>query len=286
MKSERSAAILITSPQNPRLQRVRALIEKRKQREEENAFVVEGVRLVEEAVASGWQAELILYTQELSERGQRLVRQVEGSSMAQAPRSPGRAGAEAAPVVNEIPPHLMNSIAGTENSQGLLAVFSRRTLPLPETLDFALICDNLRDPGNLGTLLRTAAAAGAQGVLLSPGTTDPFAPKVLRAGMGAHFRLPILNTGWDEIRRLCKDRKRPLTILLAEAAEGQACWSMDLRQPVALMVGSEADGASREAMALADQPITIPMPGKSESLNAAIAASILLFEIVRQRHTQ
>lgn len=261
----------ITSAQNPKLQRVRALIDKRKQREEEQAFVVEGVRLVEEAIASGWQAELVLYTQDLSERGQKLVQQVRGSDE--------RRGTE----VWEIAPRLMDGIAGTESPQGLLAVFSRRALPLPKTLDFVLICDHLHDPGNLGTLLRTAAAAGVQAALLSPGTTDAFSPKVLRAGMGAHFRLPVFHSSWEKIRAACKDRQPPLNVLLAEAAEGEICWNMDLRQPVALVVGSEAQGASREAAALADQAVTIPMPGKSESLNAAIAASILLFEVVRQR---
>ena len=260
----------ITSSQNPKLQRVRALVEKRKQREEENAFVVEGVRLVEEALSSGWQAQLVLYTPELSERGQRLVRQ-----------TAGQAGVE----VVELQPRLLDSISGTENPQGILAVFTRQQISFPEPLDFVLICDTLRDPGNLGTLLRSAAAAGAQAALLSPGTTDAFSPKVLRAGMGAHFRLPVHSASWEEIRAVCKDRPEPLEILLAESAEGQVCWDIDLRRPIALMVGSEAEGASREAMALADLAITIPMPGASESLNAAVAASVLLFEIVRQRRT-
>jgi len=156
-----------------------------------------------------------------------------------------------------------------------------RQLALPEPLDFVLICDNLRDPGNLGTLLRSAAAAGVQTALLSPGTTDAFAPKVVRAGMGAHFRLPVQHLSWGEIRDLCKHNG--LRLFLAEAAEGAAAWDLDLRQPLALMVGSEAEGATPEAMALAAQPVRIPMPGQSESLNAAVAASILLFEIVRQR---
>lgn len=259
----------LTSLQNPRIQRVRALLEKRKQRDEEHAFVVEGVRLVEEGLSAGWQPELVLFTDQLSERGQQVVRGFTGQ------------GAE----IYEIPGRLMDAITGTETPQGLLAVFAQRSLPLPEPLDFVLIADNLRDPGNLGTLLRTAAAAGAQAVLLSPGSTDAFAPKVLRAGMGAHFRLPVQHMSWGAIRGLCKDRPAPLRILLAEAAEGAACWDMDLRQPVALMVGSEAEGASREAMEIADAPVSIPMPGKSESLNAAVAASILLFEIVRQRRT-
>ena len=126
------------------------------------------------------------------------------------------------PRSGEVAPKLMDSLAGTETPQGLLAVFPMRQLPLPRPLDFVLIADNLRDPGNLGTLLRSAAAAGVQAVLLSPGTTDAFAPKVLRAGMGAHFRLPVLHLYLGRNPRLCKQRtgQRPLRIFLAEAAEG------------------------------------------------------------------
>jgi TrmH family RNA methyltransferase len=258
---------MLTSPQNPRLQRVRALLEKRKQRDAERAFVVEGVRLAEDALVSGWQPELVLYSARLSARGQQVARLFQND------------GAE----VVEIAEHLMDSLAGTEAPQGLLAVFPMRPPELPEQLDFALIADNLRDPGNLGTLLRSAAAAGVQAVLLSPGTTDAFAPKVLRAGMGAHFRLPVLHASWGEIRAICKERATPLHILLAEADQGTACWDLDLRQPLALMVGNEAEGASPDAQRITDQPVTIPMPGRSESLNAAAAASVLLFEVVRQR---
>ena len=257
--------MLISSPHNPHLQRVRALLEKKKQRDEEQAFVVEGVRLVEEALASGWQAELALFTAQLSERGRAVVRGLEAS------------GAE----VCQVEPRLLDAAAGTETPQGLLAVLKRKASALPEKLDFVLIADNLRDPGNLGTLLRSAAAAGAQAALLSPGSTDAFSPKVLRAGMGAHFRLPILHLAWAEIHAACQENN--LRVLLAESAGGVSCWETDLRGPLALLVGSEAEGASAEGQALTAQAIHIPMPGQSESLNAAVAASILLFEVVRQR---
>jgi RNA methyltransferase, TrmH family len=257
----------ITSAHNPKVQRVRALLEKRKERDAQQACVVEGVRLVEEALIAGWPVDLVLYSAQLSARGQELL---DGLAAA---------GAELA----EVPEALMDSLSGTDTPQGLLAVFGTRRMALPEVLDFALIADNLRDPGNLGTLLRTAAAAGAQAALLSPGTTDAFAPKVLRAGMGAHFRLPVLHLGWEQIHSACKDRPQALRVFMAEASAGAACWDQDLRQPLALLVGSEADGPSPEGRALADQPVAIPMPGASESLNAAIAAGILLFEVVRQR---
>jgi RNA methyltransferase, TrmH family len=259
---------MITSSSNPKIQRVRALLNRRQEREAQGAFVVEGVRLVEEALAARWKPELVLFTGQLSERGQQVVRGFQK----------GRTE------VAEVPAHLMEQITGTEAPQGLLAVFKQQALPLPDDLNFVVIADNLRDPGNLGTLLRSAAAAGAQAVLLSPGTTDPFAPKVVRAGMGVHFRLPVLQTGWEAIRVICKQQAQPpLEIFLAEAGEGAACWDLNLRNPLALIVGGEADGASHEAHALTDRPITVPMPGKIESLNAAAAASILLFEVVRQR---
>lgn len=257
----------ITSAQNPRLQRVRGLLGKRKQREEEQAFVVEGVRLAEEGLAAGWVPELVLFAEGLSERGQAVVA---GFS---------QAGAE----VVEITPQLMEAAAGTETPQGLLAVFHQPAAVLPERLDFVVIADQLRDPGNLGTLLRSAAAAGVQAVLLSPGTADAFAPKVVRSGMGAHFRLPVLSLSWPAIREVCE--KHSLDVYLAEAAGGEVCWDADLRRPLALLVGGEAEGPSPEASMLAGRAVTIPMPGKSESLNAAAAASILLFEVVRQRRS-
>jgi len=256
---------MITSTHNPKLQRVRGLLEKRKQRADERAFVVEGVRLAEEGLAAGWKPELVLYSEGLSKRGQAVA-----AGFAQG-------NAE----VLEIAPHLLESVAGTETPQGLLAVFPLPIPALPERPDFVLIADQVRDPGNLGTLLRSAAAAGVQAVLLAPGTTDAYAPKVVRAGMGAHFRLPVLHAGWEQIRAATAGRG--LQMLLAEAAGGVPAWDTDLRKPLALIICSEAEGASFQAAALADQTVTIPMPGKIESLNAAVAASILLFEIVRQR---
>ncbi|MEO7840377.1 MAG: RNA methyltransferase, partial [Anaerolineales bacterium] len=173
---------------------------------------------------------------------------------------------------------LMKSLSETETPQGILAVLEIIQLPIPNYLNFVLIPDQIRDPGNLGTLLRTAASAGVQAVLLPPETTDAFAPKVLRSGMGAHFRLPIHAMTWDEIRA----QTNSLQIFLADM-DGQSCWETDLRQPLALVIGGEAEGASNEARKLATQKISIPMVGNIESLNAGVAGSVLMFEVVRQR---
>jgi TrmH family RNA methyltransferase len=119
-----------------------------------------------------------------------------------------------------------------------------------------------------------------QAVFLPPETTDAFAPKVVRAGMGAHFRVPIYSLGWDEIR----ERVRGMNVFLADAAGTQSCWQADFKSPLALIVGGEAEGASDEARKLANVVVNIPMPGKAESLNAAVAGSVLMFEVVRQRN--
>lgn len=255
----------ITSTHNPRIQHVRALLTQRSARDEEKCYVVEGVRLCEEALASGIKPLEVFTSTALSERGQKLTAQ---------------SGME----VCEIPEHVMDSLSATENSQGILMVMPQQAQPLIPNVDFVLILDQVRDPGNMGTILRSAAASGAQTVFLSSGNTDVFAPKVVRAGMGAHFRLCLVQREWPEIIRFCKEENSAaLHLMLAESGEGIPYWNMDMRQPLALVIGGEAEGACPEARLAIDSFVNIPMPGKFESLNAAVAASILLFEIVRQR---
>lgn len=255
---------MITSPHNPKLKLVRALLGRAKERREAGAFVVEGVRLVEEAVNSNWGFRFVLFDETLNERGRS---QVEGLMSR---------GIEC----EEVTASVMKSISETETPQGILAVLNEFRLPIPESPNFILIPDQIRDPGNLGTLLRTAAAAGVQAVLLPPETTDAFAPKVVRSGMGAHFHLPIHSMSWDEIGKAVK--LEGLKVLIADM-DGQPCWETDLRQPLALIIGSEAEGASESARKLADGKISIPMSGSIESLNAGVAGSVLMFEVIRQR---
>ncbi len=260
---------MITSSQNPKLKLVRALMGRARERRAESAFVAEGVRLIEEAVNSNWGFRFVLYDETLSERGTLNVKRL--TSL----------GVEC----DEISPSLMKSLSDTETSQGILAVLNLVQLPVTnyQLLNhpaFFLIPDSIRDPGNLGTLIRSADAAGVDAVLIPPETTDPFAPKVVRAGMGAHFRLPIVSMGWEEIGRVSESASQ--RVMVADM-EGESCWETDLRQPLMLIVGGEAEGASEAAQKLASQRIKIPMAGKTESLNAAVAGSVLMFEVMRQR---
>ena len=253
---------MITSSQNPKLKLARALMGRSKERREANAFVVEGVRLIEEAVTAGWKFQFVLFSDGLSERGQDLVKILTANRMD----------------VEEVSGDLLQKVSETETPQGILAVLEFTEFPIPEKPDFILIPDEIRDPGNLGTLFRSAAATDVEAILLPPDTTDAFAPKVLRAGMGAHFRLPIHSLTWEEI----KAQTNGLEIYLADM-DGTSYWDADLRKPLALIIGGEAEGASDEARRLTTEKICIPMAGNVESLNAGVAGSVLMFEVVRQR---
>jgi TrmH family RNA methyltransferase len=253
---------MISSNQNPKIKLARALTGRPKERHEAEAFLAEGVRLVEEAFAANWPFRFVLHSDELSERGKKLIEKLEDKKID----------------VEKVESGLLQSLSETETSQGILAILNESRIPIPKFPNFVLIPDSIRDPGNFGTLLRTADAAGVQAVLIPPETTDAFAPKVIRAGMGAHFRLPMQMMSWDEIREQTKD----LRIYLADM-DGQSCWETDFRQPLALIVGGEAEGASEQAHKLANAFVKIPMAGKTESLNAAVAGSVLMFEVMRQR---
>ncbi|GAB4503013.1 MAG: RNA methyltransferase [Anaerolineales bacterium] len=255
---------MITSSQNPKLKLARALQGRARERYERGAFLAEGVRLVEEAANGNWEFHFVLYDETLSERGKWLIESLRAR------------GVEC----EEVLPGLMQSLSDTNASQGLLAVLRYSLLPIPTSLNFLLIPDQIRDPGNLGTLLRAAWAASVQAVFLPPETTDAFAPKVVRAGMGAHFHLPIQAMDWATITRICHAEN--LQVFLADM-NGRACWETDFRTPLALVVGGEAGGASRAARSLATDRVGIPMPGGTESLNAGVAGAIVMFEVVRQR---
>lgn len=249
---------MITSPTNSTLKLIRALQSKRRTREKEGAFVIEGVRLLEEAARASIAPRIILRTPELDERSQAAIRSF--------PNVPALM----------VMPALLASISETDSPAGVLAIVPFPSLAFPSFPDFVLILDRLSDPGNLGTLLRTAEAAGVAAVYLMPGTVNAYNPKVVRAAMGAHFRLPIVEKTWAELPVEAADT------WVADLA-GETYTQVNWRAAQALIVGSEAEGPSEAALAFTPNRVTIPMPGRAESLNAAVAAGILLFEAARQR---
>jgi TrmH family RNA methyltransferase len=189
-----------------------------------------------------------------------------------------RLGAEVR-VVSDL---VMAACTDTQSPPGILMVLPIPSPAAPERLTLALVIDGLADPGNMGTLLRTALAAGVQAAFCTPGTVDPYNSKVLRGAMGAHLHLPIIQLDAPEVQR----RMEGLDIWLAEARSGQPYTAVDWRRPAALVVGGEARGASEPVRRIASGSVHIPITAGVESLNAAIAAAVILFEVVRQREPQ
>jgi TrmH family RNA methyltransferase len=258
---------MITSVKNPKIQWVKRLQNKSKERQENRVCVVEGVRLVEEAHASNWRITNTFVSETLSVRGQRIVDEIRRSETQ----------------IEVVSENVLRAISDTKSPQGIVAIIELNKLPLPRLLDFVLILDHLSDPGNMGTILRTCAAANVQAVFLTKGCVDVYSPKVLRAGMGAQFRVPIKAVNWDEIR--AHIHASNLHVFLSSASIGEPYYQVDFQQPLALIIGSESQGVSEIAAQHAESKVMIPMPGGGESLNAAVATGILLFEIARQKET-
>jgi len=257
---------LISSPSNDRLKRVRLLQRQARARRRERQLVLEGVRLIRDAVEAGVQPEYVLHAPELDQPAQELVAALHGVGV---------------PCLAVIEP-LLRDLAETETPQGVLGLFPWPTLPMPAASTLVLVADGWRDPGNLGTAIRAAAAAGADAVVLTPGTVDPFNAKALRAGMGGHFRVPLVWHRWDALPGAFPG----LRIAIADAA-GEACYDqVDWTQPSLIVVGGEAHGPRAPARDLPHLSVSIPMAHGAESLNAAVAASVLLFEAQRQRRAR
>jgi len=256
---------MITSLRNDKVKYVRALQSRRRTRQRERRFVFEGLRLVEEAVRADVLPDYVFYTQpvETDERGGKLLKALLGVGV----------------LCYAVSEPVLEACADTETPQGILAVLPMPALALPQRPTLTLTLDRVRDPGNLGTILRTALAAGVDQVLLTPGTVDASNPKVVRAAMGAHLHIPVAELEWKAIAEAVRGSE----IWLA-AADGDAPYTtVNWVGPATLIVGSEAAGAGKQARALARGRVSIPMAPGIESLNVAVATAVLLFEVVRQR---
>lgn len=252
----------ITSLQNDKVKLAHGLQNRARTRRKERKIALEGVRLVRDAVERRHRPLFVLYQPENTDES--LMNLLANSNTT------------LIPVSDEV----MQHVSDTQTPQGVLGVFPLPKPHIPKHLRRVLILDNVRDPGNMGTMLRTAAAAGVQVVLLSPGCTDPYNPKALRSGMGAHFRVPVLEGEWHEIATACEGINVYLTSGTGEVAYTDVAW----KDPWAVIVGSEAHGAGRHAGEIASARITIPMWSETESLNAAVAAGVVLFEAARHRN--
>lgn len=265
-RSSEQASIVLTSTKNPIIKHFRSLLTDRKDRRRERLFVAEGVRLFEEAMRAGAEIIEALYNAEqlrTTERGQALLDQI-----------------HTLPNAQEATLDVLAAASDTVTPQGINALVRWPEIK-PMGRGVQLVLDAVQDPGNVGTLLRTALATGVTQVVCIVGTADVYSPKVVRAAMGAHFRLSIVqDVSWDEAPSFLLDAD---TVYAAAASATMPYYAADWRQSAALIVGNEANGVSERGLAVATKQISIPMSGPVESLNAAVAGSVILFEALRQR---
>ena len=276
---------MITSPSNPKVALLRSLHTPRG-RAGAGALLVEGPHVIGAAVEAGVVPFLLLYepaTLGRMEAGRTLLdvlTQIGDTGQMEALEANARALAHACDT--QTPQGIAGAVSLADiASERLRARRRGRFRPL------LLVLDAVADPGNLGTILRSALAADVDEVLLTPGCVDPFSPKVVRAASGAHFHLPIApQLSWEQIAGRLSGAPRTAQILLADAHAARPYYDVDLTQSTALIIGNEAHGPSAGARRLATEHVNIPMWNGVESLNAAIAASVLLFEAARQQRSK
>jgi RNA methyltransferase, TrmH family len=253
----------ITSAANPRIRRLVALRD-RKERDRESVFLVEGSRDLDRAVAGGHRPREIYY-------------------------DPDRFSGPPHPAGTEVTvaAAALDRASYRGRSQGVIGVFGQFDVTLdhlaPGPDPFFLIAEAIEKPGNLGALLRTADAVGADALIAADPDTDPFSPNVVRASTGAIFSVPLALAGLDET--VAWVRGQGARIVAADPGAPDSIWDTDLTGPIALLVGAEHTGLTRSALTTADTTVSLPMHGSMDSLNVSVSMAVLAYEALRQRST-
>ncbi|OOM80191.1 RNA methyltransferase [Clostridium sp. BL-8] len=256
--------IFIESKENNLFKNTKKLKE-RKNRVKTNKYIIEGFRLVQEAFKAKVDIDYLIVAEDAEDKVGEFLGEYINDEMK----------------IFKISNNLFKELISTENPQGILAVINMNTMELRSEGDFYLLCDKLQDPGNLGTIIRTAHAAGVSGIVLTKGTVDIYNEKTIRSTMGSIFYIPIQYD--DEDFSLVKELKSKGFNLVATSLDADKnFFDVDLKGKVLLTVGNEGNGVSEEVLSMADTKVKIPMPGQAESLNVAIAASVIMYEKVRQ----
>ncbi|MCL6603920.1 MAG: RNA methyltransferase [Paenibacillus sp.] len=258
----------IISPQNTRVKEWAGLQEK-KHRDKAQKYIVEGVHLVQEALMAEADVECLAYDLDkgMPAELKSLLQSVQGMEVI------GVTAAIISKCSSTNTPQPVFAIVRKEQ-QGVEAILSKQD-------SLVVVLDGVQDPGNVGTIIRSADAAGADGVILGLGCADLYNPKTIRSTMGSMFHLPVVEGDLSDILPQAADRG---ALLVSTSLQGdESCYQHDFHGSQWLLIGSEGKGISAETAQLVDKSIIIPMAGRAESLNAAMAATVLLFEAMRQR---
>lgn len=264
----------ISSGQNQVIKEIKALKEK-KYRDQKGLYFIEGIRFIEEAIKEREVISKVLISDKLTDvkGGSEMLKQLENAHCCN---------------VYTIPNKIYMEVTDTENPQGILAVLSKKSVSIESVYDnknFFVVLDSIQDPGNMGTIIRTADAAGATAVIVSKGCVDVYNPKVLRSTMGSMFHIPICYCE-DVIETLQSLKDKGVRLCAAHLSGSKSYFDLDYKDNIGIIVGNEANGISDSVAAISNELVKIPMEGKSESLNASVAAGLLMYEVLRCRMKQ
>jgi len=256
---------MLTSLQNPLVKQIRQL-HRAKERREQQLFLLEGTHLIEAACLADRPFNTVCHTSNWQLRYPELLQQIEQRTQR----------------LELVSPEVLRAIATTVEPDGIIATVERSSSAVPVFHQLGLVLETIQDPGNLGTIIRTAAAAGADGLLLSADSVDLDHPKVLRASAGQWFRLPMA-TNPDLPAAIALYRQQGFQIVATLPTADRTYWDVDFSKPTLLLLGNEGAGLSPDLAALADYSVQIPLAVGVESLNVAIATALLLYEAKRQK---
>ncbi|MBF8984180.1 23S rRNA (guanosine(2251)-2'-O)-methyltransferase RlmB [Lutibacter sp. B2] len=263
----------ISSYENSVIKHTRQLLI-RKYREKFNEYMIEGVRITKDALLYNQKIVYILFCESIynTAGGKELLDDLMNRNIK----------------IYKISDKIFKELSDTENTQGIIAVLSYNEYDLKEILNkndgLYVVLDRIQDPGNLGTIIRSADASGADAVILSKGCVDLYNLKTIRSTMGSIFHLPIVKMG--ETLEIVKQLKQEAVQIISTSLDtNKYHYDVEYRKSTAFVIGNEANGVSEEVLKEADALVKIPMIGKAESLNAAVAAAIVMYEAVRQRHS-
>lgn len=258
---------VIKSKDNSTIKEIKKLQEK-KYRNVYNKFIIEGFRFVSEALNSKFHVCYVIISETIEAKFEKL-------------KLNGKIKEDTKLI--KVSESILKSICNTDNPQGIAAVVSNEKVTIDYNEGFYILADKVQDPGNMGTIIRTADAAGAKGVIVTKGTVDIYNDKTLRSTMGSIFKIPIII---DEDLSYIKDLKQQgFKVVVSSLDTENNFYDVDLTDKSIIAVGNEGSGISEEIYSISDEKVKIPMPGNAESLNVGVAAGIMMFEAVRQKNS-
>lgn len=249
--------MLITSKDNTTIKEIKKLKEKKYRKDR---FIVEGIKMIEEAIQYNANIELVVYSEKFN------ISNIELNGIK----------------TTEVTESIFNTLTEVVSPQGILAVIRKNvdSKKINYSNEFILALDEIQDPGNLGTIIRTADATNLKQIIVSKDTVDTYSPKVIRSTMGAIFRVNVIEVE-SLPQELEKMKKEGFKIITTSLQTDKSIYDIDYKKSV-VVIGNEANGVSKEVYEVANEKVKIPMPGKAESLNASVAAGVMMYEYVRQ----